>query len=308
MNDRIEKKNNPLSALLLLVAAALWGFTFAFQDMGADHIDAGSFLAMRSWTACVFLFFVIKIADKIKISKGIPTGQPTTHTMRRHYLTGGLICGASLFFASFFQQAGLAYTTTAKASFITALYVIIVPITCVFRKQFPKAHVWFAVGLGVIGLYLLSFSKGPDGINPGDMIIMISALLWTVQILCVDYFKYAIDGIRLSFYQTLTQGLIATAVMLVKGLPAMENVMAALPAILFAGIFSSGIAFTLQIIAQGGLDPTSASLIMCLESVFGAIGGFLFQGQTLTGRELAGCAIMFAGIVISQLPGREKTK
>ncbi|MGN0242036.1 MAG: DMT family transporter [Candidatus Weimeria sp.] len=305
--DNIEKKNNPVSALLLLIAAILWGFTFTFQDMGADHIDASSFVAMRSWIACIFLMFVIRIADRQKISKGMPTGRPENSQMRRHYLLGGLMCGAALFFAAFFQQVGIAYTTTAKASFITALYVIFVPITCVFRKQFPKAHVWIAVGLGVIGLYLLSFAQGPEGINPGDLIMLISAFLWTVQILCVDYFGYSIDGIRLSFYQTLTQGIISTIVMLISGLPAPDHVMAALPAILFAGIFSSGIAFTLQIIAQGGLDPTAASLIMCLESVFGAIGGFLFQGQTLSGRELAGCAIMFAGIVISQLPGREKT-
>ena len=301
-----EKKNNLLSALLLLIAAALWGFTFAFQDMGADHIDASSFVALRSWIACIFLIFVIKIADRQKIAKGLPTGQPENRTMRKHYLLGGLICGTALFFAAFIQQVGIAYTSTAKASFITALYVIFVPVTCVFRRQFPKAHVWVAVGLGVVGLYLLSFANGPESINPGDLIMLISALMWAVQILCVDYFGYSIDGIRLSFYQTLTQGIISTIVMLFEGLPAMDNVVAALPAILFAGIFSSGIAFTLQIIAQGGLDPTAASLIMCLESVFGAIGGFLFQGQTLTSRELAGCAIMFAGIVISQLPNRSR--
>lgn len=302
MDKTTKKKNSVFYALLLMIAAMLWGFTFAFQDMGADHIDAYSFLSSRSWIACFFLVFVIKAADKIKVSRKMPTGRPKNNTQRRHYIFGGLVCGLALFMASLFQQAGLVYTTTAKASFITALYVILVPVTCVFRKQFPKANVWIAVVLGVIGLYLLSFANGPEGINSGDMLMLLSAVMWDVQILCVDYFGYSIDGIRLSFYQTLTQAVISTIFMLIRGVPSQENFIAAVPAILFAGIFSSGIAFTLQIIAQGGLDPTAASLIMCLESVFGAIGGFLFQGQTLSGRELTGCAIIFAGIVISQLP------
>ena len=297
------KKKQITHTLILVLAALIWGFAFVSQSVGAEYVDAFTFLAVRSWLAVVFLIPVIRTMDIIREKKGIPTGKPVNRTQRKVHLTGGLLCGTALFFASAAQQAGIAGTTTAKAGFITALYVVLVPVLSVFLGHAPSGKVWISVLISIAGLYYLCFSGGIGGLSFGDLLMLLCALLFSVQILLVGRFIQFIDGVRLSQMEMLTEALIATVCVFIFGHPTAENLRAALPALLYAGIMSSGVAYTLQIIGQEDLDPSIASLAMCLESVFSALGGWMLLNQKLSGRELFGCGLMFFAIVLCQLPG-----
>ena len=306
-----ERKRSIVCAFLLLITAIVWGFAFVSQSVGAQYIGALTFLSARCWIAVAVLLPVTVIllrSDRKKAAKGAPSGDTTDRangekkTDLKLLLAGGIICGTALFSASFAQQAGIAYTTTAKSGFITTLYVILVPVLSVFLGKRPDLKVWCCVILGVIGLYFLCMNGSEGGVNKGDLITMLCALLFSIQILAVNHFVKSINGIVLSFLQTLTEAILATVLMLIFEQPAATQLRAAAPAILYAGVMSSGVGYTLQAVAQEGLDPTVAALIMCLESVFGAVGGWLILGQKLTGRELFGCALMFLAVVLAQLP------
>ncbi|MGN0273582.1 MAG: DMT family transporter [Chordicoccus sp.] len=244
--------------------------------------------------------------DQKAAAGAVSTGRPVTAAQRRMLLTAGVVCGIFLFTASAAQQIGIGMTTTAKAGFITALYVILVPIVSLFLGHRSSPKIWVSVALGVTGLYFLCMKGGLTGLNRGDLILMLCALLYAFQILVVNHYLPMVDGLRLSLIQTLIEGILSTVLMLMLETNTAAALKAALPAILFAGIMSSGVAYTFQIIGQKGLKPAVASLLMCLESVFAAIGGWLFQGQVLTGRELLGCILMFSGTVLSLLPARRR--
>lgn len=202
--------------------------------------------------------------------------------------------------ASAAQQIGIAYTTTAKSGFLTALYVVFVPLVSIFLGKRPEKKLWLCVLLGVAGLYFLCM-KGTEGLGAGDLWTLLCAFLFSFQILSVSHFAGLTDGIRLSVWEFLTQSVIATVLMFVLEEPEPVAIRAALPAILYAGVMSSGVAYTLQIVGQKDLNPTIASLAMCLESVFSAISGWIVLGEILSAREIFGCALMFGAIVLSQV-------
>ena len=290
------------------MCAFFWGTTFAAQSIGADHVGAYTYLAGRSWIAVVILTPVIMAIDHINIVHNGASRAPKTKDERRFLIRASLICGTFLFIASWAQQYGLAYTSTAKSSFLTALYVVLVPVCSIFLKKKPPVKIWFCVAVSVVGMVLLCLGKSllngePLSIEKGDIYELLCALFFTIQVLNVDYFAPKLDGVRLSRLQFLVVAIESTvfAILFESG-TGLDAVKAALPAILYAGVFSSGVAYTLQIIGQVGVNPTIATLVMSLESVIGSISGWIVLGENMQPVEIFGGALMFAAIVISQVP------
>lgn len=291
--------------LLLVLAALIWGCAFVAQSVGAQYVGAFTFLAARSWLGGLVLLPLIAALDSGAKKRGEPGPGPHTAAERKTLLTGGLCCGVLLFFASFTQQLGVASTTTAKAGFITTMYVLIVPLLSLFFGRRVGARVWACVAVGVFGLYLLCM-RGGFSLERGDALVLLCALLFSGHILTVGHFSPRVDGVRLSCIQFFVAAVLSTVCMFVFEKPSWAAIASAALPILYAGLMSSGAGYTLQIVGQKGLDPTIASLAMSLESVFSALAGWVLLGQTLTGRELSGCALMFAAIVLAQLPERRR--
>ena len=287
---------------MLVLTAMIWGVAFVSQSVGAEHVGTFTFQALRNWLGVIVLIPFIRATDRIMLKKTGHNNKPATRQEKRILLLAGMLCGILLFIASSLQQAGIAYTTTAKAGFITTLYVIIVPILSLIGGKKPEAKLWICVLFSLSGLYLLCISGGLHDLNKGDVLIFISAFAYALQIMTVSRFISQVDGVRLSLLQLFTTGAISTVLMLFMEKPTLQSIQAAAVPILYAGVMSSGIAYTLQIVGQKGLNPTVASIAMCLESVFSAIGGWIILGQTLTAREILGCTLMFASILISQIP------
>ena len=290
------------------MCAFFWGTTFAAQSIGADYVGAYTYLAGRSWIAVVILTPVIMAIDHINIVHNGASRAPKTKDERKFLIRASLICGTFLFIASWAQQYGLAYTSTAKSSFLTALYVVLVPVCSIFLKKKPPVKIWFCVAVSVVGMILLCLGKSllngePLSIEKGDIYELLCALFFTIQVLNVDYFAPKLDGVRLSRLQFLVVAIESTVfAMLFESGTGLDAVKAALPAILYAGVFSSGVAYTLQIIGQVGVNPTIATLVMSLESVIGSISGWIVLGEIMQPVEIFGGALMFAAIVISQVP------
>ena len=296
-----SKRTEVINTLALVFAAFLWGTTFVAQSEGAKIIGPYTFLAGRGWIGIVFLYFVIRANDRALVRRTGRTAKPENFPQWRQLIGLGFLCGTFLFIASLLQQLGIAYTTTAKSSFITAMYVVLVPVFSIFAKKFPSAKVWVCVAMSVAGLYLLCIRPGESGFGYGDLVTLSSTVFFSMQILSINYSVQMVDGIRLAWWQTFSMGLLATIFMLIFEKPSLSSILTALPSLLYAGVLSTGVAYTLQIVGQRHLNPTVASLAMCLESVFGALAGWLVQGQELSVREFAGCAIMFAAIVLSNI-------
>ena len=300
MEKKLDKRGELLHTLALLVCAAIWGSAFVAQSVGAEYVGAFTFLAVRNWIAVVFLIPVIYVRDTILRKRGRPSVRPANRTQRRFLLMGGAACGFFLCAASAFQQVGIRYTTTAKAGFITALYVVIVPILSVFFGKSVKSRIWMCVALAVLGLYLLCM-RGELSLSFGDGVVLVCAFLFACQIMTVDYFAPQVDTVRLSQTQFLVTALLSTVCMLLFEDLSTDSLIRALPSIAYAGVMSSGVAYTLQIIGQQNLNPAIASITMSLESVFAALAGWIVLGQSMTVRELAGCVLMFAAIILAQL-------
>ncbi len=306
----MEKNNNrSLVGLgLLLITAFVWGFGFVAQSIGADYVGAYTFLAVRNWISFFLLIPVIRLLDVYALRRG--QKQITAESAKgnegpvrkgKKLWIAGLICGVFLFAGSATQQIGIAYTTTAKAGFLTSMYVVIVPVIYAIIKKGIGVKVWVSVILAVAGLYLLCIEDGFT-LGKGDTIVLICALFFALQILFVDKFVPEVDAVRLSQLQFLIVAVLSTVFMLVLEKPTWEAIYAALPAILYAGIVSSGVGYTLQIVGQTMVSPTVGGITMSLESVFAALGGWIVLGQLLTGREFAGGAVMFAAIILAQIP------
>ena len=300
MTDREERKKNITHILILMIAAFIWGTAFVAQTRGAQYLDAFTFNAARTWFAVLFLIPVIKITDRISYNKTGKTNAPAGPAEKKAFIAGGIVCGAFLCGGTLFQQVGIRYTTTAKAGFITALYILIVPLICVFMKKMPGIKVWAGVALGIAGLYLLSI-KGREGLAFGDAMMVICAFFFAFQILSANHFLKTVHPLRLCCAQMFVSALISSIISLSSGLPDLHAIAMAMPSILYAGVLSGGVAYTLQLVGQKDINTTVASLTMSLESVFSALAGWAVLGQMLTGRELAGCVIMFLAIIISQL-------
>lgn len=289
-------------SLLLLATAGIWGIAFVAQSVGMDHVGPFTFIAVRFALGALTLVPVILLQSRQSRKGAVHEGEMTDRRARsgRVLWTGGILCGTALMIASSLQQFGIMRTTVGKAGFITAMYIIIVPILGIFTGRKIRPHIWLCVLIAVAGLYLLSMN-GSFVLQDGDALCLACAFVFAVQIMLIDHFVDRADGVRLSAIQFLTASVLGAVMMFVFEKPSWTAVQNAGIPILYTGIMSSGVAYTLQIIGQRGLNPTIASLIMSLESVIAAVAGFLFLHQIFTGRELAGCILMAAAIVLAQL-------
>ncbi len=282
--------------LMLLVASFFWGTTFVAQSLGAEYVGAGTYLALRTYIGIVFLLPFVIYRDR---KENRDYQKENRRQELEAFVKGGILAGLFIFLASFAQQYGIAYTSVAKAGFLTTLYVVFVPIISFFFGRKFDNKLWICIALSVVGLYLLCM-KGSFYLEMGDTMMVLSALGFSIQILAVSRYSKRIDPVKLTLSQFIIEAFLATIVMFVLEKPDMASVYRALPAILYAGVFSSGIAYTLQSLGQKNLNPAIASIAMCLESVFGTLSGWIVLGQTLTLREAIGCVLMFAAIVLSQ--------
>ena len=297
------KSNELKGNLILLLTALIWGCAFVAQSVSMDHVGPFTFQCTRSLLGAAVLVPVFLILDNNKKRAG--TYVPTTKEQRKTQLTAGIICGVIMTIAGNLQQIGMQYTTAGKAGFITAMYILIVPILGLFIKKKVSSKLWGCVGLATFGLYLLSVTDGFSSINKGDIYVLLCAVAFAFHILAVDSFVDRIDGVRLSSMQFLVCGVISGIFMMIYETPTLEGLMAAALPIAYAGIMSCGIAYTLQIVGQKYTNPTMASMIMSLESVFAVLGGMVLLREVPTAREALGCALMFIAIIIPQLPERK---
>lgn len=294
-----------LGNLLLTLTALIWGTAFVFQRVGMDSIEPITFTAARFWLAAAAVGAVALVSAKRETHHR--TAQETAK--RKHdTLLGGVCCGIFLGTASVFQQMGLVYTTAGKAGFITAMYILIVPVLgfVLFRRK-NSWLVWLAVAIGVVGMYLLCVNEG-FSLTHGDTLVVICAVLFSGHILCCDHFVQRGDPIGISAIQFLTTAALTTVVSFLVEQPTLDKVVSAALPILYCGLISGGVGYTLQIVAQKFTDPTIASLLMSLESVFAVIAGALLLHETMSTRELIGCIVMFAAIILVQIPTPKKSK
>ena len=300
--------NKKLHIFFLFLTALIWGTAFVAQRMGAEPVEAFTYLAWRSWAAVLFLAPLVRVMDHFSDRRGIDNRRPKTVSDRRLLIVGGCLSGFMLWAACAAQQIGIAHTTASKAGFITALYVVIVPLLSIFIRKRPSVQIWACVALALIGLYLLCMKTAHFRLEYGDAWELACAFFFAVEILLVSYYCSRVDPVRLSFVQFLVVAILSTILMLLIEHPTVDGLRLALPSILYAGIFSSGIAFTLQIIGQIGVNATVASLVMSLESVFSALSGWLILHERMSPRELSGAALMFLAIALSQieLPSRRR--
>jgi drug/metabolite transporter (DMT)-like permease len=227
-----------------------------------------------------------------------------TGIFSRNDLRAGAACGFFLAVASNLQQAGIMTTDVGKAGFLTAMYIVIVPVLHFFLTRRSSLRLWISAAIAAAGLYFLSIS-GSWTLETGDILLILCAFVFSLHILCIDHFSGTSDGVTVSCLQFLTAAVLSWAGALLTETVLWDTIRQAGPAILYAGVFSCGVAYTLQIIGQKGADPGPASLILSLESVVSVAAGFLYLGQALTARELLGCALMFAAIVLVQLPEKK---
>lgn len=291
------KKTQVGNSFLLLLTAMIWGSAFVAQSVGMGHVKPLTFTCVRSLIGGLVLIPCIFLLGKWK--KGFAT---------KIEWIGGICCGLALCVASNFQQFGMTGTTVGKAGFITALYVVIVPIFGLFMKKRVPTVIWGCVGLSLVGLYLLCIPKGEVGLAFGDLLVMICAILFSIHILVIDYFSPKGDGVVISCIQFWVCGIISGIGMLFIENPDMGSIINAKWALLYAGVLSSGVAYTLQVVAQKNVNPTVASLILCLESVFAVLAGWIVLGEGLSVREAIGCLLMFMAIVFAQIPMPKKKK
>ena len=297
-----------ISPLILTTAAMIWGFAFAAQK-AAENVPAFTLGAARGFLATVFLVFVIITFDKINGNKRRLFSKEKKLDFNKYELIGGAICGAILAAASYFQQTGINNgTSPGKASFITALYVVLVPIYALVLKKRAGLNVWFSVLFAAVGFYLLCINESLT-IVISDAFVIIAALIFPIHILTIDKFSPICDGVRMSCVQFFTCGVLSAILALITESPInFTAVSEAILPVLFLGIGSSGIAYTLQIIGQNGVNPSAASLILSMESVFGVIGSAIFVGDSMTPREYIGCIIVFAAVILSQIEFKKKAK
>ncbi len=295
--------------VLPIVAAFIWGTAFVSQVQGSETLDAFSFNMARSVVAAIFLFFVawgVRIWRKQSALKKGTYVELTPDQKKDRWkalLTSGLICGTMLTIAANLQQAGIALSGAGKSGFITALYVVLVPVLGIFLKKRVPARVWISVVvIAVIGLYLLSIQPGEFSITRGDFLLILCALAFAFQIMTIDRYSLLVNGIELSCVQFAVVAIESGILMLLFSDVTLSDFTAVIGPILYAGILSSGVAYTLQIISQKGANPTLVSLLMSLESVFAVLSGAIVLHEHLTGREYLGCVVMFAAIVLSQVP------
>jgi len=289
------------STVLLLSASLIWGFAFVAQSMGMDYLGPVTFNGAR------FLLGSFALAPLAILSTHYEKKHNTRRGTPKDLYIAALLCGITVCIATTLQQIGIIYTSVGKAGFITTLYIIIVPIMGVFLKRKVDGIIWIGAVIAAVGLYLLCINEGFD-LNRGDVYIFICAIVFSIQILLIAHFAPRVNCIQLSCLQFLIAGLICIAVGLPLEKPAISAFIDGIWPLLYTGVLSCGVAFTLQITGQRDADPSVASLIFSLESVFAVIGGYLILNQNLTPREIIGCAFMFAAVILVQFPIKFKNE
>ena len=292
-------KTKVRTSCLLFLTACIWGSSFVAQSVGMDYIGPYTFNCLRFLIGGLVLLPVIFFSRHRKKDQKDRSKDRTLQ--KKEILCGGIVCGVVLCIASTLQQIGIIYTTAGKAGFLTAMYIVLVPVLGLFLKRKAGLQLWISVGLALIGLYLLCM-KGAFSLNGGDVLLILCAVGFSVHIMVVDYFSPKLDGMILSCIQFLVAGLISGIGMLLSEQFDWHMVLLAAKPILYSGVLSCGVGYTLQVIAQKGLNPTVASLLMSLESVVSVIAGFLVLHEVLSGRELLGCVFMFAAVILAQIP------
>lgn len=304
------------NTFFLFLTAMIWGAAFVSQSVSMDYIGPFTFICLRSVIGGLFLIPVIIVLDGIRKksqneSADVVNSENILHIeteekqrlswKNKQLIEGGIVCGIFLFFANCFQQTGIQYTTVGKAGFITTFYIIIVPLIGLFFKKYCGILTWISVVIALAGLYFLCITQKLT-IQRGDALILCCSVLYAGQILAIDHYNPFVDGVKMSCIQFLTGGILGAVFMLLFENPSIAMILSAAGPILYTGIMSTGVGYTLQIVGQKGLNPTVAALILSLESVFSALSGYVFLHQVLTTRELIGCVLMFIAIVLAQLP------
>lgn len=301
-----SRKDSLIGSVLLAFAAIIWGSSFVAQTTGAEHVSPFTFIAMRSLLGSVALLPVIFAADNIKKRTKPNEYQKMTKADYKYLLFGGVACGIVLFAASSLQQLGIDKgTAPGMAAFITALYILLVPIFSVILGKKIRPIVWLCAGVSVVALYLLCVKDG-GRVQSSDLYVLACAFCFAVHIMVIDKVSPKLDGIRLSSLQFFVAGVIALVVMLLREDVTMQSLKEAAPSIAYSGIMSSGVAYTLQILGQQKTEPTIATMVMSLESVFGVLTAMVILSQVPTVREAIGCVLMFVAIIVAQLPQKKK--
>lgn len=313
--------------ILLLIGSFIWGTTFVAQSMGTNHLNAFSFNCIRNfigvfalipvllWQICTNTENMNKVQDgsnckslptteKKKPNQNLPTGiiAGLKNIFTRDLILGGIACGTALCLASYFQQVGIESSTVGKSAFITTLYIVLVPLLGLFFKKKLPLQIWCGVILAMIGLYLLCMKDEAFVLTTGDIYLLLCAFFFTIQITAVDHFAPKVNCIALSMMQFLVTAILSGIGMLFTKLPTLENIWGAMIPLLYAGVLSSGIAYTFQIIGQKHLAPTVASLLMSLESVFATLAGWIILKEVLSTKEFIGCGLVFAAVILTQIP------
>lgn len=299
------------SNILLLLTALIWGSAFVAQKSGMDYIEPFTFNGIRLFIGGLVLIPVVLIMNG-KSKNGSQEDDRTALTeeeaakKKKDLLIGGVCCGLALFAASSLQQFGVSYTTAGKAGFITTLYVVFVPIISILLRKHVRPIMWLCVVLGAVGLYLLCMTDASFSLQFGDTLVLLCAVCFAVHIMTVDHFITKAEGIQLSCIQFLTAGILGLICMAIFEDPDMGAIIDCWLPILYAGVLSCGLGYTFQVVAQKYAEPTVASLLMSLESVFAVISGAILLHETMSMRELSGCVVIFAAVIISQLPEKKK--
>ncbi len=291
-------------SIMLLITSIIWGTAFVAQSEGMNYVEPFTYNAMRTLLGGVVLIPVMilfRFSDK-------RNGKEKSSCSLKNTVIGGICCGIALFIASSFQQAGIAQTTAGKAGFVTALYIVIVPMIGIFLHKKMPLRMWLFIAIALAGFWLLCI-KQDIGISSGDLLVFFGAIFFAVHITVIDYFNQKnTDGVLMSCIQFFTAGLLMLICMFIFEKPTIPNIMGAGGTILYAGILSCGVAYTLQILGQKHTNPTLATMLMSLESVFAALSGWLILGEKLSIKEFIGCVLIFAAVILAQLAGTDKLK
>ena len=297
------KQNNLKGSLILCTASLIWGLAFVAQSDAADLVPSFTFNALRSFIGAAALFVFYKITGRKRKESFFPADK----ALKKQYFLAAAVCGLMLTISVNLQQFGLAAypngaAAAARGGFITALYVALVPVISFFMGKKTNPVIWISVLVALSGFYLLCLSGGVRGIYLGDLLIFVCAVSLSFHILSLDKFVGIPGGIKLSVMQFTVVGVLSSVLALIFECPELSNILAAAPQILYLGIMSSGVAYTLQFVGQKYAGPSVASLSMSLESVFAALGGWIISGNALSVKEICGCALVFAAIITAQLP------
>ncbi|WP_455527748.1 DMT family transporter [Huintestinicola sp.] len=289
-------------SIMLLMTSLIWGTAFVAQSEGMNYVGPFTYNAMRTLLGGIVLIPVIMLFRFLDRKSG---GGKSEYSLK-NTVAGGICCGAVLFIASSLQQAGIVYTTAGKAGFVTALYIVIVPVIGIFLHRKMPLKMWLFIAVALAGFWLLCI-KDNFSISSGDMLVFIGAVFFAVHIIVIDHFnKMETDGVLMSCIQFFTAGLLMLICMFIFEKPVISDICDAGGTILYAGIMSCGAAYTLQILGQKYTNPTLATLLMSLESVFAALSGWLILNERLSAKEFFGCVLIFAAVILAQLAGTDK--